>query len=278
MVYCKKCKQSKDEKLFYFNKKRNKTSVPCIDCKKKIRTEKYVFKKIPRIININSEEWALIPFYNENYYASNFGRIKSINYNRTKQEGILKSSINKHGYYIVGLSNGKKTKTFAVHRLVAMAFLNHKPCGHELVVNHINFNKLDNRVENLEIITQRENSNMKHINSTSKYTGVFWDKKSKKWRASITIKCHNIYLGLFDSEHDAHLAYENAVKASLIGEKIQVKHKEFSSKYTGISWHKRDKKWIATFTLNGKRTFLGYFKTEIEAKNARELKLKTIGQ
>ena len=44
-----------------------------------------------------------------------------------------------------------------VHQLIAMTFRNHIPDGHKLVVNHINFNRLDNRSINLEVITQREN-------------------------------------------------------------------------------------------------------------------------
>jgi len=38
-----------------------------------------------------------------------------------------------------------------------MAFLNHTPCGHKLIVDHINENKLDNRVENLQLITNKQN-------------------------------------------------------------------------------------------------------------------------
>ena len=59
----------------------------------------------------------------------------------------------------------------------------------KLVVNHINNNKLDNRLENIEIVTSRENSNLKHIKSSSKYVGVSWCKKRNgKWHSSITFK------------------------------------------------------------------------------------------
>ena len=63
--------------------------------------------------------------------------------------------------------------------MVAYGFLNHFINKHSRVVNHINFDKTDNNVNNLELVSQRENSNMMHINNTSKFRGVFYDKKYK---------------------------------------------------------------------------------------------------
>lgn len=53
-------------------------------------------------------------------------------------------------------------KTFRVHQLVAMAFLSHKQSGMKLVINHINKIRNDNRLFNLEILTQKENINKKY--------------------------------------------------------------------------------------------------------------------
>jgi len=142
------------------------------------------------------------------YEVSNLGRVKSLKYNK---ERILSSSSCGKGYLKVCLCKNKINKTVIVHHLVAIAFLNHKPNGNALVVNHINFDKSDNRLENLELITQRENSNRKHLKSSSEYVGVCWHKNHKKWSAQITINKKQKHLGYFTNEYDAHLSYQGYV-------------------------------------------------------------------
>lgn len=95
-----------------------------------------------------------------------------------------------------------------------MGFLYHIPSGFESVVNHKDFCKSNNNFENLEIVTQRVNANLKHLkkNKTSKYTGVSKSKKYNKWHAQIKINGSIINLGFFEIEYDAHLAYENKLK------------------------------------------------------------------
>ncbi len=66
----------------------------------------------------------------------------------------LSASVNKYGYKQVTLSQNKKRKTYLVHRLVAEAFIPNYE--NKSTVNHINGNKLDNRVENLEWATNSE--------------------------------------------------------------------------------------------------------------------------
>lgn len=92
---------------------------------------------------------------------------------------MLKAAICSPKYLGVSLSRDGKAKTITVHKLVAYAFLNHKSCGYKLVVNHIDTNPKNNNVTNLEIVTTRENSNQKHIKSSSKYVGVSWQKNRK---------------------------------------------------------------------------------------------------
>jgi hypothetical protein len=146
------------------------------------------------------------------YQVSNLGNVKSLNYNHTKKQELLKPSITPCGYFKVTLYKNQKQKTFRVHQLVAITFLNHKACGYTYVVNHINFKKLDNRVENLEIVTNRENSNRKHIKSSSQYVGVHWAKLHNKWRAMIKIDGKQMSLGSFENELEASQAYQSALK------------------------------------------------------------------
>ena len=110
------------------------------------------------------EIWKDIPNYEGYYQVSNLGRVKSLkryvkfmHCNKLINERILKGGIGSRGYLVVILSKDKKPKTFEVHKLVAIAFLGHKPCGYKRVVNHIDNNPVNNKASNLEIVSQREN-------------------------------------------------------------------------------------------------------------------------
>jgi hypothetical protein len=155
------------------------------------------------------EIWKDIPGYKGLYHVSDFGRVKSF---RKLKEKILKPSICTGGYYVITIRTYKKIR---VHQLVAMAFLNHKPTKMKSVIDHINSDKLDNRVENLQVISQRSNTSKKQGVFTSKYTGVSWSKDRNKWRAQININGKTTYLGVFNCELAASLAYQNKLKEIL---------------------------------------------------------------
>ena len=78
------------------------------------------------------------------------------------------------------------------------------------LIDHININPLDNKIENLRVVNHSQNmrNRNKFKNCSSKYKGVYWDKKFNKWGAQITINYEKKYLGLFDNEEEAHLAYK----------------------------------------------------------------------
>lgn len=88
----------------------------------------------------------------EHYYIGKAGEVYNKKTNRLKKAGK-----DNKGYLRVRLSNGRKNgSTKKIHRLVAAAFLN--TYSESLQVNHINCIKTDNRVENLEMVTQSENT------------------------------------------------------------------------------------------------------------------------
>jgi hypothetical protein len=157
------------------------------------------------------------------YQVSNMGNVKSLSriilirgkYSSKSTERILKACANSNGYLTVNLYNNSKINK-KVHQIVAETFLNHIPCGFELVVNHKDFNKTNNKTDNLEIVTTRENANRKHLVSTSKYVGVSFNKSFNKWVSQIFVNGKPKYLGYYNTEIDAHNAYQLKLKEIVI--------------------------------------------------------------
>jgi hypothetical protein len=115
------------------------------------------------------EIWKDIKGYEGLYQVSNRGRVRRIFFinNVTEKEKIkvLTPLKHNHGYLSVSLCKNGKQKMRLIHRLVAQAFIENKFNKKE--INHINGNKKDNRVENLEWVTRKEN--MEHVINVLKY-------------------------------------------------------------------------------------------------------------
>lgn len=138
------------------------------------------------------EEWRDIPQYEGLYQVSNQGQIRSIdrivrrNGETTKnlRGFILLPLYQKSGYMFVFLSKNGKAKRMAIHRAVALAFIPNPENKPE--VNHINEDKTDNRVENLEWATIKENRNygtriargIANRNQTGEKNGMFGKRGS----------------------------------------------------------------------------------------------------
>jgi len=158
---------------------------------------------------MKTEKWKVIDVNND-YDVSNYGNVRS---RKTGKLKTLKGTIKRRGYVIVELYRDGKSKDYKVHQLVTFAFLNHTiNNSKKLVIDHINNNKIDNRLDNLQLITNRENTSKDKINGSSKYTGVVWHKRDKKWASSISINKKRIHLGYFNNEIDAHNAYQLKLK------------------------------------------------------------------
>jgi hypothetical protein len=108
----------------------------------------------------------------------------------------------------------------------------------------------------------------------SNYRGVSWDKSTHKWQAQIQYDGKLHHLGRFEDEEEAARAYDRAARAQH-GEKAQLNFpaegesgSRKSSKYRGVAWCKRNNKWTAQITYDGKRHHLGSFEDEEEAAKA----------
>lgn len=101
---------------------------------------------------METEVWKYIPGFDNKYLASNYGRIKSLIKNR-----VLSPFLNNCGYEMVSLTKDKQSKHYLVHRLVWLAFNGDIPQG--LVVNHIDENRQNNFLGNLNLLTDSENIN-----------------------------------------------------------------------------------------------------------------------
>lgn len=101
------------------------------------------------------EIWEPVVGYENLYEISNLGRIKSLKYRGGKKQKIL-STYNVHGYKRVRLFDGRTKHSTGVHRIVAEAFLDNPES--KQFVNHIDGDKGNNRLENLEWATRSENT------------------------------------------------------------------------------------------------------------------------
>jgi NUMOD4 motif/HNH endonuclease len=110
---------------------------------------------------MSHEEWRDVPGFEGLYKVSNFGEIYSIPRNGTKG-GKLKQHADRYGYKKVVLYKNDKPHYFTVHRLVAEAFLPNPE--NKTQVNHKNSIRTDNRLENLEWVTAKENIYHSHQN------------------------------------------------------------------------------------------------------------------
>ena len=166
------------------------------------------------------ENWKEIKGYETLYAVSNLGNVKSLEkqvlmkgkFPYIKKESLLNPFVQKNGYLAVCLTNDVSIKTFRVHQLVAVAFLNHEICGMKIIVDHINNNKKDNRLENLQLISQRKNASKDRKGYTSDFIGVCWDNKRKIWLSQISINGKTKRIGFFKNEIEAYQAYEKKLK------------------------------------------------------------------
>lgn len=151
------------------------------------------------MLNGNDEIWLDIEEYVGRYQVSNFGNVRSIIDNHGKEKCKLKVPYPcRKGYLYVQLFVKDAHFRDSLHRLVAKAFLPNPE--NKKTVNHIDGNKANNHVSNLEWATHSENllhahaTGLKHgqqhyigkkVGDTSNYHNVSYDPTKDRWIASV---------------------------------------------------------------------------------------------
>jgi hypothetical protein len=125
----------------------------------------------------------------------------------------------KGGYMRFNL-NGKM---YSNHRYIYETYYGIKLKEDE-IINHINHIRNDNRIDNLEVVTHKQNCQylLKKQGTSSQYKGVNWHKQNNKWQARIRIDGKKKHLGCFVNEIDAAKAYNE--KAKYLNENYDCKY------------------------------------------------------
>jgi hypothetical protein len=152
---------------------------------------------------LDTEEWRIVVIDNEiyeEYEVSRDGEVRSLNFKGHGKIQVLKPWF-QNGYKCVRLYKNKKRKTIGVHRLVGFAFIPNPDNLPE--INHINEDKTDNRVENLEWSTMKEQNEhgtrtertrkkVKCIETDITYDSVTQaEQETGVWGTSITRCCRH---------------------------------------------------------------------------------------
>lgn len=156
-----------------------------------------------------------------NFMATNCGKLKKIRVDWLKLKldnlgeiDLSNKKLHPNGYQYVKVQiKSLGGKTLQVQQIIASVFLNYKWDGHKYVVDHINSIKTDNRIENLRVVTNRENTSKERCLKKGLPVGVSFAKRTNSFRSYITIENKQIHLGYFKNINDAYKAYLNKLNS-----------------------------------------------------------------
>lgn len=165
----------------------------------------------------------LLPQAKGSLFISNLGRVYVSGFTYMTETGKIKNYparfnkiyyrpiTNRYATGVYHLFNNRRT--FDIHRLLAMAFMSHIPDGHSLIVDHKDNDPTNNRLENLQVITNRENLSKDRINCKSPYTGVFINTRTKNIFSKIYYTdIGQINIGTYPTQRQARTAYLAALE------------------------------------------------------------------
>ena len=163
------------------------------------------------MLNTRQEIFKPVKGFEGLYEISNYGRLRNM-------RKIMKMYRINSGYLAAKLVKEGQRTSVLIHRLVAQEFLPNPDAKKE--VNHINQEKTDNSVDNLEWVSSQENKKHSYetgwttyntpstgvkLGKSSKYHNVLWDNSRNKWVGAVRHNKKNHYQKRFDSEEAAAL-------------------------------------------------------------------------
>lgn len=176
---------------------------------------------------------------------------------RKNKNGLCAGGIGNHGYITTTVNN----IPYRIHRLIYIYHFGNIPDN--LVIDHIDNNRLNNHIENLRLVTVQQNTF-----NNSKAKGYYFSKQRNKFRAYIMFNGEVKHLGYFENERDAREAYlKTKEKVHTFDNSPDITYM-IPDKPKCYSFRKNINKFRVRMTINGKRKQIGDFNTELEAIEA----------
>lgn len=137
------------------------------------------------------------------------GNLERLNYNyqNGKWKPVRLRGKGSNGYCQVGF-NGR----MVYYHTIIWVLSTGKDIPQGLEIDHINGNKLDNRIENLRVVSHRKNGQNMKVHRDGQLVGCYYHKRVKRYVSKIQINSKLIHVGYYETEQEAHRAYKIACK------------------------------------------------------------------
>lgn len=137
-------------------------------------------------------------------YEPETGQLYWLVNRRRARAGASAGTVDGNGYLHMSVLG----KFYKAHRLVWLLTYGEWPAG---LIDHINGDKLDNRLANLRVVTHRQNQQNRERHRAGRLVGCYYNKRAKRWQAYIKAQGERRHLGMYDTEQEAHAAYLHAL-------------------------------------------------------------------
>ena len=146
------------------------------------------------------------------HYDAETGVFTWVNARGNSGVGRVAGSLRPDGYRQIQVNGSSHQE----HRLAWLYVHGEFPSGEKSLIDHIDGNKINNRLDNLRVCSDFENQRNtgKRVTNTSGFKGVSWDQRTKKWKAQMYLDGKKITIGRYSVKEDAYAARCNAAKES----------------------------------------------------------------